>query len=241
MKSLAALIILLIWGCSTDLKVKPYKPMAEGSIDGIPFRVPAAHTIRIYKMNESSGRYELVHRKTANLPATDQLYTLNYSASFLANPNFELTFAPDNTLKSILVEGESSADKLLSSVATQTVAAGNAITDFENTKRAAQKANITSENDLMTAQTAALSNQLNYIKALAAVPDYNESSSSNQEARLQAALKARLDIETAERELAKAKDEDAPNIEGRLRLLKLVANSAYRKAGLAEPYPGVFP
>ncbi len=241
MKFLLALAMLIVWGCSTDLKVKPYVPGNDGSIDGIPFRVPAAHTIRIYKMNENTGRYELVHRKTANLPATDRLYTLNYSASFLANPNFELTFATDNTLKSILVEGESNADKVLSSVATQAVATANAISDFENNKRAAQKANIASANDLTAAQTAALTNQLNYLKAVAALPDYNETTSSNQEVRLQAALKARLDVDAAERELSKAKDEDAPNVEGRLHLLKLVANAAYRKAGLAEPYPGVFP
>lgn len=145
MKFLPVLIMFIMWGCSTDLKVKPYVPGANGSIDGIPFRVPAAHTIRIYKMNEGTGRYELVHRKTATLPATDQLYTLNYSASFLANPNFELTFATDNTLKSILVEGESNADKILSSVATQSVATANAITDFENTKRAAQSEHYFSE------------------------------------------------------------------------------------------------
>ena len=241
MRTLLTLLILSLFGCSTDVVVAPYTAKQDGAINGIPFRVMAAHIVRVYKMNPTSGRYEQVHVKSVNLPMSDQLYTLNYKASIFANPQFEVTFNTDNSIKMLNVEGDGSFDKAISAAGLQAVAASNAATDFENMKRAAKQSRLASEGNLALSESTLLTNQLSFLKAQSALSDLPGSQTSNQEVKLEAALKARQVVEAAERELTTASTTDMPNVVAKVQLLRLQANHAYRSAGLAEPYPGIFP
>lgn len=241
MRTLLTLLILSLVGCSTYVEVAPYTTKQDGAINGIPFRVMAAHTVRVYKMDPTSGRYEQVHVKSVNLPMRDQLYTLNYWASIFANPQFEVTFNTDNSIKMLDVTGDGSLDKAISAAGLQAVAASNAATEFENMKRAAKQGRLASEGNLVLSESTFLTNQLTLLKARSALSDLPGSQISNQEVRLEAALKARQVVEAAEHELTTASTTEMPNAVAKVQILRLQANHAYRSAGLAEPYPGIFP
>jgi hypothetical protein len=116
----------------------------------------------------------------------------------------------------------------ITEVGTQLNAIADKIATFDNDRRAAELAALKSKTDLEEA-----------------IQKAKESPIQAKEAVLVAALQAFNDAEAAQRKLndlpSTATTSERADAEANLRILKLQANQAFRKAGLSAPYPGVFP
>ncbi len=231
--------LMLCVGCSTEVVVKDISAR-DSKVTGIPFRVLEPHVVRVYAKDPATSRYREVFAKSFDLASPDKLYSLNYRADYFANATFDVTFQNDNTLKTVNVSDQSHLAQALKDLGATATAVSTAIADNDLNKSKAKKERLAAESDILTSEVS-------LAKARAGLPEYQETTNTNQEAKLENALKAKNLAEAAERELdftAQKQDataNDIANAEAKVQLTRLQANQAYRRAGLPEPYPGTFP
>lgn len=235
----AVLFIAMCVGCSTKVVVKDISAK-DSKVAGIPFRVLEPHVVRVYAKDSSTSQYKEVFAKPFDLANPDKLYSLNYRADYFANPSFEIAFQNDNTLKTVNVSDQSHLAQALKDLGATATAVSTAVADNDLNKSKAKKERLAAETDI-------LNSEVSLAKARAGLPEYQETTNTNQEAKLESALKAKNLAEAADRELATTTQKqdvtanDIANAEAKVQLTRLQANQAYRRAGLPEPYPGVFP
>jgi hypothetical protein len=234
-------LIMFTLGCSTKVEVKEININDKNSaVGGIPFRVLEPHIVRVYAKDPTTSQYKEVFAKSYNLANEDTLYSLNYEADYFAHPNFEVAFQNDNTLKTLNISDQSHLAEAMKGLSATAKDVSTAAADYDLNRLKAKKDRLAAEADVLTSEVG-------LVKAKTALPDFKETVNSNQEARLESALKALNLAEAAQRELdtitqkAGSTSLDIENAEAKVRLARLQANQAYRRAGLPEPYPGVFP
>ncbi len=235
----AAIALVVCGGCSTKVIVEDISA-TDSKVTGIPFRALEPHVVRVYAKDPATSMYKEVFAKPFDLANPDKLYSLNYSADYFANPSFEIAFQNDNTLKTVNVSDQSHLAQALKDLSATATSVSTAIADSDLNKIKAKK-------ERLTAETEILNSEVSLAKARAGMPEYQETTNTNQEAKLENALKMKNLAEVAERELATtaqkqdATANDIANAEAKVQITRLQANQAYRRAGLPEPYPGVFP
>jgi len=223
-------------GCSTTMAVKNVSDRKLGEeLGGIPFRVKAARTIRVWVRQppDANGRiaYRAVLAKAIDLPDPKVLYALGFDAGTFASKQLEVKLNDDGTLASVHLKSENKTGEVLAAAEKQTPSVADAVLSYPTQVRKAEIANLQGANDLVAAQ-ATLSQTL-------AQPTLD------REGDLVAALKAYQDAEAAQRALhglaPDAATSQRAEAAAALRLAQFAANVAYQKAGLAPPFPGVFP
>jgi hypothetical protein len=222
-------------GCSTTLTVKRVDPDSKDDLEGIPFRVKIPCTIRVWakQQPDKDGKivYTQVFVKPFELADPSSLYALGIDADDFSSKLLDVKLNDDGTLTSVHVKSEDKTGETLSAIGKQTTSAADAALQLPNAARTAELANVKAANDLATAQAA-------LAKTLAGTPP-------DRDAALVAALTAYNDALAAQYALdALAFDTTAAqrgNAVAVVRLAQLKANLAYEKAGLADPFPGVFP
>jgi len=211
---------------------------SSGQISGIPFRVLTPYTVTVFARKskvddkvDDEYEYEQVFQTSTSLPNPNKLYSINYVSQFFANSTFELTMREDNTVSALNTTGESTLPQAIKDIGKQSTDIAAAIASYENQRKAALKESMDAEATLL--------------KAKAGLIDVQEAPATNRAARIEAALKALNEAQAAERVLdnlpATATSQQRGDAEGALRLARLRANQAHLRAGLSEPYPGVFP
>jgi len=241
-----SLLLPVIVGCSANVHIgrvagpPPPQPAEKcrpiGEVDGIPFRVPAIYTLRVYQLKGKS--YEPVEsaRFVRKLPDPCELFTLSFGAKALSDQKVNLKFDVDGTLDLLDLTETQKLDEAITDVGGQAVDLFAAVQGRELTELQAQKTALESRKAVVEAQAA--------LTAAEAKPTTEQANASG--AAMIAALEALNAARAAERALETAVRQRAPAqqraaLEDALRLARLKANEAYRKAGLEIPFPDVFP
>ena len=232
----ALMSLVSLCGCSTTLAVKNVSDSKIGEeLGGIPFRVKVARTIRVWVRQppDANGRiaYQAVLVKAIDLPDPKILYALGFDADTFASKQLEVKLNDDGTLASVHLKSENKTGEVLAATGKQANAVADALVSYPAQVREAEIARLTSANDLAAAQ-AKLTQTL-------AQPTLD------REGNLVAALEAYQDAEAAQRALQglapDATQSQRAEAAAALRLAQFRTNVAYQKAGLAPPFPGVFP
>jgi len=250
-------------GCGTRLTVRDISGVPKGTnVQGIPFRVREPYTVRLWA-RQRDGSYRAVFAQAVDLPNPNRTYALNVSGDIFATRTVEVKLREDGTLESVHVKGEDKTAEVLGAAGKQVTAIADAALTFKTKQDAAEVARLQGETglagaraDLAAAQLKAslqgtneelarAQAQTNLEKARQELLTTQQGPASNQAARLTAALESYNAAQAALRAL-EALGPDATNVErgaaeDALRLARLKANQAHRLAGLAEPFPGVFP
>jgi hypothetical protein len=235
-RSITLVALLALAGCSTALTVSDISAAKPGTdLKGIPFRVKAPRTIRVWarQPSDENGKvvYQAVFVKPFELPDPRTLYALGFEADTFSSKCLEVKLNSDGSLASVRVKSENRADEVVAKVGKKVSAAADAAASYPNTVRQAETAQLKAADDLALAQ-AALAQTL-------AQP------AADRETNLVAALQAYVDAEAADRSLRglafDATTAQRAEAAAALRLAQYKANIAYEKAGLAPPFPGVSP
>lgn len=208
----------------------------DGDTAGIPFRVPATYTIRVYQLH--GMRYEAVDSPPFihTLPDPCELFSLSFSAKAFSDQKVALKYRDDGTLDTLdLVEAKKLAEAI-DSVGGQALDLYAAYERRDLTELEAKKAGLVSKKEALETE-----------QALATAMDKPATDKANQSgAAMIGALESMNAARAAERALANAASLQAnasalASLEDALRLARLKANDAYRKAGLDAPFLDVFP
>jgi hypothetical protein len=234
---------LCLAACATRLQVQDISGLKTGEpVAGIPFRVREPRTVRVWMRQSAEGdkppQYKQVFVRTYELPDSGRLYALNFEASLFGRRDVKVVLREDGALGSVSLKGEDKTGEALAAASKQSLGLADAVVGFEAKQREAQLAALQGRTSLEKAQAE-------FEKAQRDLAGSREQPSADQNARLVAALEAFNAAQEAERALGNLKPEapaaDRAAAEDKLRLAQLKANQAYRRAGLAEPFPGVFP
>jgi hypothetical protein len=236
-RSLRSILLLVLSielaGCSASVSVKPV-PVPSGDtpqvVNGVPFRVPGQYTIHVYRLNKDN--YEEIRNYVRTLPDPDELYAVNFSAKALSDQKVNLKFRSDSTLSELNLSGAAQkVDEAITAIGTQAVGAFSAFQNRELTTLEAANKEAEARKALADAE--------------AALDTSTGKPAIAQEDALVAALTALNAARKAENELndlpATATASERAAKEDALRLERLRANVAYRRAGLAVPFPDAFP
>jgi hypothetical protein len=233
-----------IWlsGCSTTVDVRDISSIKpDADVPGIPFRMREPCTLRVFQLQDD-GRYRQVHVQWLDLPEEERLYALNIEAAYFSDHDLTLKLRDDNTLDEVDLKTELKLDAAIAELAAQGGALSDAALTFDRKKREAEAAEIESRASLEAARAQAAQARA---EQEAARQERAEAPIVAQEGKLAVAVEALNSAEAAERALdalpPDAEESARAECRATLRLLRLRANQAYRAAGLAEPYPGVFP
>lgn len=232
--SFALLVLLLMPGCSSTINVgrlepKPSSPPSTPPvIDGIPFRVPSIYTVRVYQ--RKGATYEEKAHFVHQLADPQQLYTLNFNSQALADQKFNLKIRPDGTLEVLDLKETKKVDEALTEFGAQAVALYSAIGKRDLDEANAQKTALDAQKALLDSQAL--------LDGAVKKPDLD------QDIARVAALEALNAANAAERTLlaqANASPAEKAPLEDALRLARLKANQAFKRAGLEPPFPDAFP
>lgn len=232
MNRLAAVVLAVAASaCTTTMKVYDISALKDGDhMSGVPFRVRRAYTVRVFA-RQPDGSYKQVLAQPQDLPDPDRVYAVAAESASQSARTFEVKLRDDSTLDSVHVKSEDKAAETVSAAATQAGAIGDAVASYESKKNEAEIAKLKGELDLA--------------KQKKDLGDFGGAPAAQHEADLVAALVARNAAEAAQRALDALAADATPSQLGdaaaTLRLAQLKANQAATKAGLPEPYPGVFP
>jgi hypothetical protein len=228
--------LVLLGGCSTSLAVRDVSDRKIGEeLGGIPFRVKVARTIRVWVRQppDATGRiaYQAALAKTIELADEDVLYALGFEADTFASKRFEVKLNDDGTLASVHLKSENKTGEVIAATGKQATSVADAGVSYSEQVHKAEIAQLKSASDLAAAQAT-----MNQTLA---------QSTLDREGNLVAALKAYQDVEAAQRALQWLAPDAAASQRAEaasaLRIAQFAANVAYQKAGLAPPFPGVFP
>jgi hypothetical protein len=233
-----ALGLFALSACSTVQTVTELPSTARTeNPPGIPFRVLAPYTVRVF-MRSQSGGYQPVYVQSLDLPDQTRLFALNVRSDFFSNHQLQLSFNNDSTLSTSSVTTTTTAAPALAATATQLSTVGDSVVNFNNTRR-------TQESLTLQNQTALTQQQTQNAQAVAALQKQQPAPQVAREAALVAALQAWNTVQAGQRSFdslpSTTSANDHANAEANLRLLKLQANQAFQAAGLPDPYPGIFP
>ncbi len=238
-----SLVLLVCAGCSANVtvgRVAPAKPAEKchltGEVDGIPFRVPAIYTLRVYQLKGKS--YEPVEsaRFVRKLPDPCELYTLSFDAKALSDQKVALKLDIDGTLDLLDMTEAQKVDEAITDIGGSAVDLFAAVQGRELTELQAQKTALEARKAAVEAEAA--------LAAAEAKPGTDQANATGT--AMIAALEALNAARAAERALEAAVQQRAPAaqlapLQDALRLARLKANDAYRKAGLEIPFPDIFP
>lgn len=134
---LSALIALPLAACGSSLSVHEIANDAPigTKVDGIPFRVPRAYTVALYKAasvtDDQAKAYApqdpTAPTTSATIPDMSHLYVLGFSGQPLSNPTINIALNPDGTISSASLSSSPSGQQALAAVATQMTAANSAL------------------------------------------------------------------------------------------------------------------
>lgn len=211
-------------GCTSSLEVTDItKAEAGDEINGLPFRLDAPYSVRVF-IKDKEGSYKESFSREMILPEQDRLYALGFSSGYYSDQDLDVTFKPDGTLQKVRLVTTGKGDEAITALATEVKDVGEAVSTYRNTRDQAEIERLQKKEALREAQVA---------------------DDAKQHELDQAALEALLAVEAAQRTLdglgPDASEEERAAAAADLRAKKAAANTAYRLAGRAAPYPGVFP
>ena len=232
-----AYLLLSLTACKTTLEIRQVKP--NDKINGIPFRIKKPYTLFVYKNFGSAENpdYRVVHKDWKRLPDMKQLYTANFSAGYFAEENLTLKFNPDNTLQTVDLKSGIKVDEALATLAGQVSAVDSKI----RATRAATRNPSQIDRALTDEKTAKTIKE--YYERIGRPP----ADEADRETAFQNAYTALLDADLAQAKydavIANPEATETMKVEALNELGKAqyAANLAHKKAGLEEPYPGLFP
>ena len=209
--SVALALAALLGACSAEIKVSelPSDAQPGTTVNGVPFRTKERYLVKVYRKSEDG--YQQVYQQMETLPNPDRVYVLEHLGQLLSNTETKFVLQRDGTLDSVDLAADSQLDEALVALGEQVQATGTTIEEIR-TARAAEKT--AEETELQQEETAAV--------------DYQTALNAATEAEAQLAeLPAESPASTV---LAQ---------QNRVKLLKLQANIAARRAGLPRPFPEV--
>ena len=261
------LLLFTIIGCSTSIRVKDISANVQDikargqddhnelqQIHGIPFRMKETYTINIYK--KYGEKYKKKGQLVQNLPDPKRLFAVNFKAKQFADQKLQLDFRNDSTISALDLSTTLKFDKALKSLGNNAVNVANALVELEKTKEEAKvsefdkkKKELTEQKEMLALEAEILNAQENLRTAqrdATKIPLLeSELDTSEKERLMEDALRALQDAEAAELALntlpQDAKPEELLGAQAALRLARLKANHAFRKAGLEAPFPDAFP
>jgi hypothetical protein len=242
-KLITSLLPLVCVACSANVEIGRVAPESEnakcsptGAVAGVPFRVPAIYTLRVYQLKGKS--YVPVESApfVRKLPDPCELFTLSFGANALSDQTMALKFDVDGTLDLLDMKETQKLDEAITDVGGQAVDLFAAVQGRELTELQAQKAALEARKQVVDAEAA--------LAASETKPATDQANASGT--AMIAALEALNAARAAERSLDAAvrqgaTDAERAALEDALRLARLKANDAYRKAGLPIPFPDIFP
>jgi len=236
-RTLAALVSLVsLGGCSATLAVKNVSGNKTGEeLGGIPFRVKVARTIRVWVRQppDANGRiaYQAVLAKEIDLPDPKVVFALGFETGTFASKQLEVKLNDDGTLASVHLKSESKTGEVLAAAGKEAPSVADAVISYPAQVREDEIARLKRANEFAEAQAT--------LTQTIARPTLD------REGTLVAALKAYQDAEAAERGLEAlgpdATESQRSEAAAALQRAQFSADIAYQKAGLAPPFPGVFP
>jgi hypothetical protein len=229
--------LIAMWGCSTVQTVKEIPSQGGGDPPGIPFRMLAPYTVRVF-IKDQNGSYQQVFVQSQDLPDQERLFAMNVDSKFLSNYQLQLNFNNDSTLSGSGITTAITAAPAIAATGTQISAVADSLVNFNNTRRAQESANLQSQTNLLQQQTT-------NAQAIIALQKQLQAPHVSKEADLVTALQALNAAQAAQRLVDNPPEGTTPsdqaNHEANLRLTKLQANQAFEAADLPAPFPGVFP
>ena len=220
MKLVIALIAMLTMGCATKLTLSEITDAPVGSqIGGIPFRVKAPHTLRVYQRT-AEGKYEPIKVFYEEFADTTRLYALNYDSDVFANHAFDVDLNADGTLSKVELKGDAQTPQAIDALTESVKATAGAVADAKKLEQDLRKAEEEARKKAKAADADLAT------KRLAAVAAFNEAEAASDEL-------AALPDTTPAAEVAALKRQ--------VEYLQLRANQLYLEAGMMPPYDVSFP
>jgi hypothetical protein len=183
----------------------------DESVDGVPFRVKERYVLEVYQKTDAG--YVKVGEQLATLPNPDRVYLLQHFGKAFANSGTKFKLRGDGTLETVALSSEStSADAL--------AALGEQVDAIAEQAKALESAREEKDQAKEAARQATEQGEVDYVTAY------------NAAALAQAELDELPKDASASTRLAK---------ENEVKLLKLQANIAARRADLPRPFPNVRP
>ena len=177
---LVSLAATLLCGCTaspvvTLIAVNEEAPLKgeRTVIPGVPFRVQADQTMRIYNWNAEKGEYVEVASSRQFMADYSRLYAIDVRGSTFASPSLHITENPDNTLK------------LMNVTSTASAAAANAVGTAIS---GVAKAQTDRASGILNAQTAVATAQKNLRDALNSLAGLPSNTSAEVRASFQATV-----------------------------------------------------
>lgn len=230
-------LVAVLYGCSSSVMVHEISqplPAGRQEVAGIPFRLAEGYTLRVYQRT-SAGEYVEVHSQRERLPDPDRLLAVELDAGRLADNELDLQLREDGTLSVVDLSESQKLDEAIQTLGGKALDVAEQAITFEDQVRAKELERLTQATELEAAQAS-----LETVRR-----ERDEAPGADREAALEAALEALTAAELAAETLAALPDEateaERAAAKGALRLARLKANHAFRRAGLTEPFPGVFP
>ena len=163
-----ALAALLLASCASSLHVTEIRNDAPAGtkVDGIPFRVPRAYTVKLYQLRSDKNLYTPVANAppmSVTAPNMGHLYVLGFEGQPLSNPTVSLTLNSDNTIQNVSLSSSPSGQAALTAISTQMTAVNGAFTTNHTAKNSADTAYAATVTAYYTAMQA-------YCKASTASP-----------------------------------------------------------------------
>jgi len=211
-------------GCTSSIKVTDItNAMAGSNVDGLPFRIDAPYTVRVF-IKDKDGIYKEAFSKEMILPDQDRLYAIGFKSGYFSDQKLNVEFNPDGTLKKTKLKTTGKGDEAITELSKEVNNVGAAVSSYRDTRDQAEIERLQKKETLRAAQASDAAKQYELDAT---------------------ALSALQTVEAAQRTLDSlgpdASDADRAAAAADLRAKKAAANSAYSLAGRAAPYPSVFP
>ena len=135
-------------------------------MDGIPFRVPRAYTVKLYQLKSDKSVYTPVANAppmSVTAPNMSHLYILGFKGQPLSNPTVSLTLNSDNTIQNVSLSSSPSGQAMLTAIGAQMTAVNGAFTTNHTAKNTADASYASARTAYYTAMQA-------YCKASTASP-----------------------------------------------------------------------
>jgi hypothetical protein len=210
-----ALVASLGGGCASEVKVRdisgpPPQPGVE--FEGIPVRFPSRQAVEVYAL-QPDGSYTLVHSHVYVLPDQSRMFAVRVDADELSDHTLALEVEADGTPKKIKTTTSSQGGEVLSQVGSSLSGVATAVATLEQKQQEVEAAE-------------------------------RKKGSDDLANREKLYLEFRDTVEEALRQEAKVNGlpSTTPNADrfaevSKLRILKLKANQAARRAGELKPFP----
>src|SRR5262245_23651892 len=90
------MLLLVASGCATQQKVTEIPKDGMENPPGLPFRVLAPYTLRVFAKDKKTGDYHEVHVQWLDLPDQDRLFAVTVNSELFSNHTMQLNFKDDS-------------------------------------------------------------------------------------------------------------------------------------------------